>query len=127
MNSPGQFSQAVTQNQRDNPSQPLLGRRPSGVGLPRSRRRSSVSQKRRNSNLTPLTLSSDLGCGGKVPASVRNALSVFAICVAGAAGWTVAWRAGLWKPTLEGEEPDFTTSNVGAEILGYISAVLYLR
>lgn len=126
MNSPGKLSGDLAQNQRDSPSQPLLGRRPSDIGLPGSRRRSSVSQKRRNSSLTPLILPTIPEHGGKVPTSVRNALSVFAICAAGAAGWAIAWRAGLWKPTLEGEESDFTNSNVGAELLGYISAVLYL-
>jgi len=126
VNSPNKLSEDLTQSQRDSPSQPLLGRRPSDIGLPGSRRRSSVSQKRRNSSLTPLTLPTISEDGGNVPASVRNALSVFAICAAGAAGWAIAWRAGLWKPILEGEESDFINSNLGAEFLGYLSALLYL-
>jgi len=120
------LSEDLNPSQRDDPSQPLLGRRPSDIGLPGSRRRSSVSQKRRNSSLTLLTLPIIPEDGGKVRASVRNTLSVFAICAAGAAGWAIAWRAGLWKPTLEGEESDYTNRNVGAESLGYFSAVLYL-
>lgn len=126
VNSPGKCSEDLAQDQSDNPSQPLVGQRPSDIGLPGSRRRSSVSQKRRNSILTPLIQPAIPKCGGKIPTSVRNALSVFAICAAGAAGWAIAWRAGLWKPTQEGEKSDFTNRNVGAEILGYVSALLYL-
>lgn len=51
------------------------------------------------------------------------------VCAIGAAGWAIAWRAGLWKPTLinEGNEGNESTrGNLRAEMLGYFSAVCYL-
>lgn len=114
------------QGHTDDPSQPLLVRRPSDIGLPGSRRRSSVSQKRRDSSLTPPTLPTIPEGRKSVGASASNALSVLAVCTAGAAGWYAAWRAGLWKPTLEDGMSDSAGRNLGAEALGYISAILYL-
>lgn len=118
--------QSLKDPQSDDPNQPLLSPRPSDIGLPGSRRRSSVSQKRRNSSLAPSTLPTIPEDGGKIPAWVKNSLSVAAVCAVGAAGWAIAWRASLWKPSLEGGESDTTQRNTGAEILGYVSAVLYL-
>ncbi|KKZ64687.1 hypothetical protein EMCG_09410 [[Emmonsia] crescens] len=54
---------------------------------------------------------------------VKNSLSVFGICAAGAAGWAIAWQSGVWQPTaneLPGEMA------VGAQVFGYMSAVCYL-
>lgn len=60
----------------------------------------------------------------------KNTLSVFLVCLAGAAGWAIAWQSGVWTPTPEESQiPDFDTSAegaVGAQVLGYFSAVCYL-
>ena len=115
-----------TQRDTDNPEQPLLGRRPSDVGLPGSRRRSSVSFKRRDSSIGVPVLSTIPEEGGNVRPWLKNTLCVVAVCAIGAAGWAIAWKAHLWVPTPEDSGSDDSSSNVGAEILGYLSAVLYL-
>ena len=116
----------VTQRDADNPEQPLLGRRPSDIGLPGSRRRSSVSIKRRDSSLPTPVLSTIPEEGGYVRPWVKNTLCVVAVCAIGAAGWAIAWKAHLWVPTSEDSGADDMGENVGAEILGYLSALLYL-
>ena len=116
----------LTERDTDNPEQPLLGRRPSDIGLPGSRRRSSVSIKRRDSSLPTPILSIIPEEGGYVRPWVKNTICVVAVCAIGTAGWAIAWKAHLWVPTPEDMEDDDVRSNVGAEILGYLSALLYL-
>ena len=116
----------LTRRDTDDPEQPLLGRRPSNVGLPGSRRRSSVSIKRRDSSIGVPVLTTIPEEGGYVRPWVKNTLCVVAVCAIGTAGWAIAWKAHLWLPTPEDSGADDSSSNVGAEILGYLSAVLYL-
>lgn len=111
----------------DSPNQPLLSRRASSdIGLPGSRRRSSVSQKRRDSTIAALALPTIPEDGGNAHEWVNNTLSVVAVCAIGTAGWAIAWKAGLWKPTPAEADTDTDNRNVGAESLGYLSAVAYL-
>ncbi len=113
----------LTQRDIDSPEQPLLG---SDIGLPGSRRRSSVSIKRRNSSHGTPVLSTIPEDGGNVRPWVKNTFCVVAVLAIGTAGWAIAWKAHLWVPTHEDSEADDLRRNVGAEILGYLSAVLYL-
>lgn len=58
---------------------------------------------------------------------VKNALSIMGVCVVGAAGWAIAWKTGVWAPQpvhddISGTQP----MALGAQILGYASAVCYL-
>jgi solute carrier family 66 (lysosomal lysine-arginine transporter), member 1 len=61
---------------------------------------------------------------------VRNTVSVLLVCTVGAAGWVIAWRSGVWAPVRqEGQDVEFAVQEemaVGAQILGYFSAVCYL-
>jgi solute carrier family 66 (lysosomal lysine-arginine transporter), member 1 len=58
---------------------------------------------------------------------LRNALSVISVCIVGTAGWVIAWQSGVWTPTLEdGDTMEGQKMAVGAQILGYFSAVCYL-
>ncbi|KAL9108677.1 MAG: hypothetical protein Q9227_006623 [Pyrenula ochraceoflavens] len=52
----------------------------------------------------------------------KNILSVFGVIAVGAVGWAIAWQSGVWTPT----EDDTTDMAAGAQILGYLSALLYL-
>ncbi|MCJ1353678.1 MAG: hypothetical protein MMC33_003665 [Icmadophila ericetorum] len=109
----------------DTPEQPLLRRASvvSQVTIPGSRRLSRASHR-----------DSMVGLLAPIPenespakAVVRNVASVLLICVAGAAGWIVAFKLGVWVPTPEEGGDDGETSRaIGAEILGYTSAVCYL-
>jgi hypothetical protein len=56
---------------------------------------------------------------------IKNTLSVAGVCLVGAAGWAIAWKTGVWvpQPTHQDTETDMA---LGAQILGYISAVCYL-
>ncbi|KAK2861316.1 hypothetical protein FQN49_004331 [Arthroderma sp. PD_2] len=102
------------------PTTPLLSRRMSeNLGLPGQRRLDSS-----HLNHDPLVkmLEED------EPRSTwaKNTLSLLGICGAGVAGWLIAWKTGVWKPT-----PTFNTGNpvevaVGAQIVGYFSAICYL-
>lgn len=57
---------------------------------------------------------------------IKNTLSVLAICVIGAAGWAIAWQTGAWKPTPEKTTGDAGDIAIGAQVVGYFSAVCYL-
>jgi PQ loop repeat len=57
---------------------------------------------------------------------LRNTVSVFAIVAAGTAGWAIAWQSGAWKPTPEHQGSSEERMAVGAQVLGYASAVAYL-
>ncbi|OAX77178.1 hypothetical protein ACJ72_08526 [Emergomyces africanus] len=112
------------------PTTPLLSRRMSeNLGISASasaarRRRSSTSMRRRYSqhhvqdSLTKILEETEPG-----NTWVKNCLSVFGICAAGAAGWVIAWQSGVWRPTGE-EQPGRMAA--GAQVFGYLSALCYL-
>lgn len=112
------------------PTTPLLGRRFSDdLGLPGShRRRSSASmrdgQSRRSSHpddtLAKIVEESETGR----KAWIKNVLSVLVICVIGGGGWAIAWQTGLWKASPK--EQGGSSIALGAQVLGYFSAVCYL-
>ena len=93
------------------------------MGLPGSRRRSS---RRSNTNERRNSLERILEEPTRTSAWVKNTVSILLICIAGTAGWAIAWKTGAWRPTPVGREEDSESGPVGAEILGYISAVCYL-
>ncbi len=107
-------------NTEDRPDQPLLSRTPSHIGLAGSRRRSSVSQKRQGAaTLLPIPE------GGGYPRPwLKISLSVFAVCALGAVGWLVAFLAGIWTPSIENPQNP-THDSLPAQVLGYLSAVLF--
>ena len=99
------------------------------MALPGSRRRSSLSSRRRRSTLSrPDSLERITEEASGKTTWIKNTVSIVLICAAGAAGWAVAWRAGVWRPTpvAGGEEEAGANAPLGAEILGYASSVLYL-
>ena len=110
----------------NDPSQPLLRRLSNeNIGLPGSRRRSSASHKRRDSSLhgsMPTIPEED----STARATIKNIFAILAICVIGTAGWAVAWKLEIWVPTPTGEDNPEASRILGAEILGYLSAVAYL-
>jgi hypothetical protein len=111
----------------DSAEQPLLRRRDS-IGLPGSyRRRSSAASRRHRESINrtdSLASIIEEETGGKE--WVKNALSIIGVCAVGAAGWAIAWKTGVWKPTPLGNEGGTTEVALGATILGYVSAVCYL-
>ena len=116
--------------------QALLGRRSSdNIGLPGSRRRSSASQHRPNSQRSysgGLSLPSIPEEYGAVKEWLTNGVSIFLVCAAGVAGWAITWKAGVWKPTPTENKNNNNNNNgdgpmvLGAQILGYLSALAYL-
>lgn len=108
----------------DGVEQPLLGRRDSSnLGLPGShRRKSSAASRRRRASSLP-SIGEDAEASSEW---VKNALSIIGVCVVGAAGWAIAWKTGVWVPTPA--EDDSTSGDIalGAQILGYASAICYL-
>ncbi|KAA6410393.1 MAG: vacuolar membrane PQ loop repeat protein [Lasallia pustulata] len=114
--------------------QALLGRRGSdNIGLPGSRRRSSASQPRRNSQRSyseGLSMPSIAEEHGVTQELLKNGVSIFLVCAAGAAGWAIAWRAGVWRPTPAEDKNNNSSGDtpvvLGAQVLGYLSALAYL-
>ncbi|PGH00252.1 hypothetical protein AJ79_08266 [Helicocarpus griseus UAMH5409] len=118
---------------------PLLSRRMSenlgisaaSASAERRRRRSSESLLRQqqhpqhHSHQVEDSLSKILEETEPASVWVKNALCVVGICAAGAAGWAIAWQTGVWRPTRD-EGGDEQVVAVGAQVLGYASAVLYL-
>ncbi|RMZ81588.1 hypothetical protein DV737_g2513, partial [Chaetothyriales sp. CBS 132003] len=115
---------------------PLLANtRPGSFSIPGSvdRRYSSIVERRRTrSSLAardePLVeaLQETDESGGRL--WVKNILSILGIVAVGTAGWAVAYGTGVWKPTPEPGTGDVAEVEMaaGAQVLGYISAVLYL-
>ena len=57
---------------------------------------------------------------------IKNTLSVLAVCAIGTAGWAIAWQTGAWKPTPEKVPGDPADISIGAQVVGYFSALCYL-
>jgi solute carrier family 66 (lysosomal lysine-arginine transporter), member 1 len=58
---------------------------------------------------------------------LRNTISILFVCLVGAIGWLIAYESGVWTPTPEGSElTEPQPVAIGAEILGYFSALCYL-
>ncbi|KAK7720182.1 hypothetical protein SLS57_005589 [Botryosphaeria dothidea] len=112
---------------RDSVEQPLLGRRDSdNLGLPGSRRRSSVASRRRDSqghvdSLAGIAEEQDTAGEWR-----KNILSILGVCLAGAVGWAVAYATGVWRPTPVDSGAGSEDIAPGAQILGYASAICYL-
>lgn len=103
-------------------NEPLLRRRSSSMGLPGSNRRQSELHE--EDTLSKILEEGDEGGS----ALMKNSLSVVLVVLAGAAGWAIAWRSGVWTPTPEAGEGEVggQAVAVGASVLGYFSAVCYL-
>ncbi|KAF7192159.1 putative vacuolar amino acid transporter YPQ1 [Pseudocercospora fuligena] len=111
------------------PSQPkrrLTDVTEENLGLPGSRRTSRASLRRMSTNEGRDSLERILEEPTRTRAIVKNTVSFLGVCAVGAAGWAIAWKTGAWRPTPVGEEGDSGETPIGAEILGYISAVCYL-
>jgi len=114
--------------------EPLLKRtRTSSITIPGSadtRRLSRESIRRRTSSAAqsdPLAKILEESDTSGQRLWFKNAMSILAILVVGAAGWALAYESGAWKPspTSSGDSPEEPTA-AGAQILGYLSAVAYL-
>jgi len=123
INARNKKSEVSISSDPENLTQPLLHQTISDIGLPGSRRRSSASQGRRNSSLRSSVLPIALKESGVRRPWVKNAVWILLVCAGGAAGWAIAWASGLWNPEAGGSAND---AAVGAEVLGYLSAVAYL-
>lgn len=101
-------------------SQPAQ-RKPSTASTRRSHRRSSAKSRRDS-------LSRALSKPTSLSAWAKNTLSVLAICAAGTAGWALAYKAGAWHPVPlpSPHSPTHEKTPIGASLLGYGSALLYL-
>ncbi|KIW05152.1 uncharacterized protein PV09_03703 [Verruconis gallopava] len=97
-------------------------RRRSSIGLPGSHRRRSTASRRRSS----LAAIVEEETGSR--AWFKNSMSILLVCVVGAAGWAIAWKTNVWHPAPEetGDPGKGVHTPLGAEILGYTSAVCYL-
>jgi uncharacterized protein with PQ loop repeat len=85
----------------------------------RSHRRSSARSRRDS-------LSRALAKPTATSAWVKNSLSILAIVVAGTAGWALAYKTGAWHPVPLKDPASSTPTPLGASLLGYGSALLYL-
>ncbi|KAF1940778.1 PQ-loop-domain-containing protein [Clathrospora elynae] len=113
----------VSTRSTDSAEAPLLGRRDSSnIGLPGSHRRDSAASRRRRASSLPAIM--DVEEGGTE--WIKNSLSIIGVCVVGAAGWAIAWKTGVWVPQPTHEEAGGDDIALGAQILGYASAICYL-
>ncbi|KAK2797404.1 hypothetical protein FQN50_009205 [Emmonsiellopsis sp. PD_5] len=118
------------------PTTPLLSRRMSeNLGVSRSRRNgdssgvagvAAVRRASRSRNRVEDSLSKIMEETEPRSAWAKNTMSVVGICVVGAAGWLIAWKTGVWRPTSTGVSGGQEEVAVGGQVLGYISALFYL-
>ncbi|KAF1839240.1 PQ-loop-domain-containing protein [Decorospora gaudefroyi] len=113
----------VSTRSTDSVEAPLLARRDSSnIGLPGSHRRDSAASRRRRASSLPTIV--DVDKGGRE--WVKNSLSIVGVAVVGAAGWAIAWKTGVWVPQPTHDDTNGSDSPLGAQVLGYASAVAYL-
>ena len=112
--------------EEENERQPLIRTSSGNVGLPGSRRRpSSTSNKRRASSvLSSLPIIPEAETS--TTEWLKNTGSILLVCLVGALGWLIAWKSGFWQPTSTESIGNDVKEPIGAEILGYLSAVCYL-
>ncbi|KAI9754251.1 MAG: hypothetical protein M4579_004782 [Chaenotheca gracillima] len=115
----------------DPEDQPLLARTNSGsMGLPgsHSRRRSSASRAPTHRDSLTSSLPDIMEeKESRAKEWTKNGLCIVLICIVGAAGWAIAWKTGVWRPSPEHMDDDSGVNEaVGAQVLGYLSAVCYL-
>lgn len=117
--------------------EPLLSRRGStasgsNVALPGGMRRKS-SAARRDSLLAKIDEEEEHD-ESSMKAMVKNLASILLICALGAAAWAICWKAGIWRPAPSPEherrhgrkDQGSHGTPLGAEVLGYASAIFYL-
>ena len=120
--------QSTRSNQTlDSAEQPLLNRRDSSIGLPGShRRRSSAASRRHRASLTRTDSLTSIIEDSPSNEWWKNIISILAVGAVGTAGWAIAWKTRVWTPTsVDGGIGDVDTA-LGAQILGYASAICYL-
>jgi len=93
-----------------------------------SQRKPSTTSRRshRRSSARRDSLSRALAKPSAYAATIQNCLSILAICAAGTAGWALAYKTGAWHPVPLHEHGDAPPTPLGASLLGYGSALLYL-
>lgn len=95
------------------------------MGLPGSRRRSSALHRVSTNELSSAVQAAPEPTSRA--AMLKNTVSIFLVMAAGVAGWAIAWKSGAWRPSaVGGEDGSGSGTPIGAEVLGYASAVCYL-
>ena len=110
--------------EEDGENRPLLRRLSDGIengGPPGSGRRGSF---KRTASDGVETLPNIREERTRLRACANNTLALLGVCAIGTIGWTIAYSTGGWKPTPEGGKDEVQI--LGAELLGYASAVCYL-
>lgn len=119
--------------------EPLLSRtdtNESNPSRPGGRRRRSSAQSRRlraerRESLASIPEESKRGWAWiksklRTFSRLNNTVSILLICAIGAAGWAIAWKSGIWKPAPADDPSEGAHMALGAQVLGYVSAVCYL-
>jgi len=125
---------AVSAQTSSSEEEPLLrrgSRSSDNTGLPGSHRRRSSTARSDGGNGAGRTASlpSITEEQPRTREWLKNTISIFLVCAAGAAGWALAWQSHAWKPAPEegrGGSDNAEPMALGAQVLGYISAVCYL-
>ncbi|KAK3082369.1 hypothetical protein LTS18_004281 [Coniosporium uncinatum] len=124
---------AVSAQTESSEEEPLLrrgSRSSDNTGLPGShRRRSSTARSDGGGTGRTASLPSITEEQPRTREWLKNTISIFFVCAAGAVGWAIAWQSHAWKPAPEegaGNPEDTQPMAMGAQVLGYISAVCYL-
>jgi uncharacterized protein with PQ loop repeat len=90
------------------------------------RKPSTTSRRSRRSSARRDSLSRALAKPSAYAATIQNCLSILAICAAGTAGWALAYKTGAWHPVPLHDHDSTPPTPLGASLLGYGSALLYL-
>ncbi|KAL7273978.1 hypothetical protein RUND412_003139 [Rhizina undulata] len=103
----------------NDPTEPLLPNRRGSVPV--------ISQHRRSDARRRDSLSAVLEAKPTARAVVtRNIIAILGVFLAGALGWAIAWKTGAWSAPNGNGNGGSGRIPLGAEVLGYLSAVLYL-
>jgi hypothetical protein len=114
-----------TESEEPHPESPLLGRRDSH-GSQRTRQLSDSAPGQRRRSTVSLPGSMLRQYKTVTNEAIKNLLGVLGVCAVGTLGWFVAWKVGVWQPTSDSPDHGGAKTPLGAEVLGWISALCYL-
>lgn len=122
----GQQAKVIEEPDGVGANQPLLGPKIQENGQTRSVQETCASDLRCDRSIDA-AVSSELPIHNRsLSILMRNLTAIVVVGLLGVLGWLIAWKSGIWKPLIDRDDHLDKETSIGASMLGYLSAILYL-